>query len=124
MKKKYTRKQITESIAYWEKQLKSIRPLHESINGHFSCPHCKRSFDIIALYDNEDNDFGSNGPAMIECFRDRHDANEIRSILQKMNTEYMICEPDQLDSCVNALLEDGFVQCEEFGGDDWRIMYI
>ena len=124
MKKKYTRKQITEAIAYWKKQLKSIRPLHESINGHLLCPHCKRNFDIIALFDNEDNDFRSNGPAMMECVRDRHDANEIRSILQKMNTEYMICEPDQFDSCVNAFCEDGYVQCEEFGGDDWRIMYI
>jgi hypothetical protein len=44
MKKKYTKKQITEAIAYWEKQLVKI---DESFKGHrYSKNELLKQFDI------------------------------------------------------------------------------
>lgn len=67
MKKKYTKKQITEAIAYWKKQLKTINESHDyTINSHKECDDgvlsikavktCRNDYDCIvnalkALFD-------------------------------------------------------------------------
>lgn len=57
MKKTYTKKQITEAIAYWEKQLKKM---NEDVNdGSFALPkEPTTQEECNALYDQIDDAFG------------------------------------------------------------------
>ena len=100
MKKQYTRKQIIESIKYWQKQL------NESTNDF-----------IIRLIDADD--IHNSTRREYKCTQ-----NDFEVVLRNISLDYNICANDQFDDLAQDLKTANYVDCEEFGGDTWNLELV
>ncbi len=67
------------------------------------------------------------------CYRDVRETYEsskectkenLKELLQKINTEYDICDDDSLDDLTEDLINScGYAECEEYGGSTWNLEF-
>ncbi len=102
MKKQYTKKRITEAIAYWQKQLKK---LDESIDSNIV---------VVRLIDIDDNPEGTYEFWL--CKKEN-----LKDTVQDIAKKYALCDDNQLDELLDEVSPNSYINCEEFGGDTWAI---